>query len=180
MKKSIVVLCAVLACIVLASCSPKTAEVAAPVAATPAVVVPSVDTISAASATSYYAASSYDLAKLISVLGAYPYPVSVTIATVNSDGSPNLAVCIPGITKDGKYLTFGLSENRTKANFQERELGVVLFYEYTPTAEKAERNKGCKAVVRYVGDEENTRLNEAAANKNPSLYMEIVDILPIG
>lgn len=171
MRKHVVLCLAMVALFVTFGCSRQQADVA---------VVPSADTVSAASAVSYYADSSYDLAALQKALSSYPYPVSISIATVNEDGSPNLAVCIPGITDDGKYLVFGLSDNRTKENFEERGLGVVLFYEYTPAAEKAERNKGCKVVVKYVGDEENDRLNKEAGNENASIYMEIVDILPIG
>lgn len=103
------------------------------------------------------------------------------IATTNADGSPNLAVAIPGITEDGKYLILGLADNRTKANMTERDLAVVMFYEYNPTAvEKTDRNRGCRVVARYVGDKENTHLNKEANAKNPSIYLEIVELLPIG
>lgn len=172
MRKSGLLLLLLVAVLLMAGCSaPEETEQA---------LVASADTITAASGTSYYAGSSYDLDALKEALGAYPYPVSVTVSTVNADGSPNLAVAIPGISEDGKYLTFGLAENRTRENLTERELAVVLFYEYTPEAEKALRNQGCKVVVGYVGDEENKRLNEEAGNENPSLFMEIIEILPIG
>ncbi len=142
---------------------------------------PSVDTITAASGQLYYPAGSYDLGKLQAALEAYPYKVTVGIATTNADGSPNLAVAIPGITEDGKYLKLGLADNRTKTNLTERKLVVVMFYEYNPTAvEKTDRNKGCRVVASYVGEEENTRLNNEANAKNPSLFLEIVEILPIG
>lgn len=144
-------------------------------------VKPSVDTITAASGQLYYPAGSYDLPALQAALSAYPYKVTVGIATTNADGSPNLAVAIPGITSDGKYLKLGLADNRTKANMTERELAVVMFYEYNPTAvEKTDRNKGCRVIAKYVGDKENTRLNNEAKDKNPTLYLEIVEILPIG
>ncbi len=144
-------------------------------------VKPSVDTITAASGQLYYPTGSYDLPALQAALGAYPYKVTMGIATTNADGSPNLAVAIPGITSDGKYLKLGFSDNRTKTNMTERELAVVMFYEYNPTAvEKADRNKGCRVVARYVGDKENTRLNKEANDKNPSIYLEIVELLPIG
>lgn len=151
----------------------------APVAAEAA--KPSVDSITAASGQLYYPAGSYDLPALQAALAVYPYKVTVGIATTNADGSPNLAVAIPGITADGKYLKLGLADNRTKVNIAERELVVVMFYEYNPTAvEKTDRNKGCRVVARYVGDEENTRLNTEANAKSPSIYLEIVEIMPIG
>jgi len=141
---------------------------------------PNVDTITAASGQAYYGGSSYDLPALQAALGAYPYATTIAVSSINADGSPNMSVVIPGITDDGKYLTFGLAGNRTRENFIQREIAVVLFYEYTPTAEKAERNKGCRVVVKYVGDRKNNQLNEAAGNERPSLFMEIVEILPLG
>ena len=147
---------------------------------TAAFASPDVDTITAASGSSYYKNSSYDLQDLKDALGGYPYPTAISVATVNADGSPNISVVIPGLSADGRYLTFGLAGNRTRANFTERDLAVVLFYEYRPEAGKSERNKGCKVVVRYVGDYANKRLNTEAGNEKPSLFMEIVEILPIG
>ena len=145
------------------------------------VVKPSADTITAASGSLYYAAGSYDLPALQAVLGTYPYKANVGISTTNADQSPNLAVAIPGITADGKYLSLGLADNRTKENLIQRELAVVMFYEYNPTAvEKVDRNKGCRVVAKYVGDSENNRINTEANNKNPSLFLEILEILPLG
>ena len=144
-------------------------------------VKPSVDTITAASGQLYYPSGSYDLPALQAALAAYPYKVTVSIATTNADGSPNLAVAIPGITSEGKYLKLGLADNRTKTNMTERELAVVMFYEYNPIAvEKTDRNRGTRVVARYVGDKENTRLNKENNDKNPSVYLEIVELLPIG
>lgn len=176
MKKLLFLVLVLVVMFATVGCTPKQATV---VAAEP--VKASVDTITAASGQLYYPSGSYDLAKLQEALGAYPYKTTIGIATTNSDGSPNLAVAIPGITGDGKYLQLGLADNRTKTNLTERELAVVMFYEYNPTAvEKAERNRGTRVVAKYVGDKENDRLNKEAGNKNPSLYLEIVELLPIG
>lgn len=140
---------------------------------------PSVDTISAASGKHYYEAGSYDAEKLKVALSKYPYAGSVTISTVNEDGSPNLAVAIPGLSADGQYLTFGLAENRTRLNMVGRRFAVVAIYEYAPTAEnKADRNRGCRIIVEYPGEETNAALN--AGKERPSLYMKIVKILPLG
>ena len=137
MKKIAVILAATLASTAL-SCQSRPAPAPAP----------SVDTISAASGQSYYAASSYDADKLAAALKAYPYAGSVTIATVNDDGSPNIAVAVPGLSADGAYLTFGLADNRTKANMIARGMAVVCIYEYAPRAEsKADRNKGARIIV---------------------------------
>lgn len=175
MKRILSLLLVVVVLFATLGCAQKQEPVAA------SAVKPSADTISAASGQLYYPAGSYDLPELQAVLSAYPYKTTVGIATTNSDGSPNLAVAIPGITSDGKYLKLGLADNRTKKNMTERELAVVMFYEYNPTAvEKTDRNRGCRVVARYVGDTENTRLNKEANDKSPSLYLEIVELLPIG
>lgn len=140
---------------------------------------PSADAISAASGKYYYEAGSYSAELLKAALSAYPYAGSVTIATVNEDGSPNLAVAIPGLSPDGQYLLFGLAENRTKANMIARKLSVVSIYEYAPKAEnKADRNRGCRIIIEYPGDEVNSSLN--AGKERPSLYMKIVRIMPLG
>lgn len=140
----------------------------------------SVDAVTAASGKSYYGANSYDREALKAALSQYPYPVSVAVATVNDDGSPNLAVAIPGISGDGKHLVFGLAPNRTRENITARGTAVVIFYEYTPEAAKEERSKGCRVVVQYVGHEENRRLNRRDGKERPALYLEIIAILPIG
>jgi hypothetical protein len=60
-----------------------------------------------------------------------------------------------------------------------RKLAVVSVYEYKPTAEsKADRNRGCRIILEYPGDEANAALN--AGKERPSLYMKIVKILPLG
>lgn len=148
----------------------------APAQATPS---PSADSISAASGQYYYAGSSYDRDAFVAALKAYPYAGSVTVATVNEDGSPNLAVVIPGLSPDGQYLMFGLADNRTAINMKERKLAVVAIYEYAPKAEnKADRNRGARVILEYPGDEENERLN--AGKDRKSLYMKIIEVIPLG
>lgn len=140
---------------------------------------PSVDSMSAASGKYYYEAGMYSPEQLKAALAAYPYAGSVTIATVNEDGSPNLTVAIPGLSADGQYLMFGFAENRTKANMIARKFAVVGIYDYKPTAEsKADRNRGCRLILEYPGDEANAAMN--AGKARPSLYMKIVKILPLG
>ena len=176
MKRLMVLVLALMVVVLAAGCTKKQVTTA-----TLEAVKPSVDSITAASGQLYYPAGSYDLPALQAALSSYPYKVTVGIATTNSDGSPNLAVAIPGITDDGKYLKLGLADNRTKTNIVERELVVFMFYEYNPTAvEKTDRNRGTRVVARYVGDEANTQMNKDANAKSPSLYLEIVELLPIG
>lgn len=58
----------------------------------------SADSISKASTTNYYTKTSLSGEDLWKAMDAYQ--LSVSIATVNADGSPNAAVVIPGVTKD--------------------------------------------------------------------------------
>ncbi len=108
----------------------------------------------------------------------------MTIATTNVDGSPNLSVVIPGISQCGNYLVFGMEENRTGVNFVERKLAVVSFYEYNPPKEIDPQNRlatgdrGCRVIVQYPGDEINEELNVGRAR--PAIFMEIVEVLPLG
>lgn len=140
---------------------------------------PGTDVLTAASGQYYYAASSYSPEALAAALKSFPYPGSVTVATVNEDGTPNLAVAIPALSADGKYLSFGLADNRTKTNMIKRLYAVVCVYEYNPRAEnKADRNKGARIILSYPGDEENKSLN--AGKERPALFMRIVKILPLG
>lgn len=141
--------------------------------------VPGTDVLTAASGQYYYAASSYTPESLAAALKSYPYAGSVTIATVNEDGTPNLAVAIPALSADGKYMSFGFADNRTKMNMIERRYAVVCVYEYNPRAEnKADRNKGARIILSYPGEEENKALN--AGKERPALFMRIVKILPLG
>ncbi len=171
-KMSFVMALILVVIVVLAGCNeaqPAPAEVP----------TPSAETIASASGQFYYEESSYTKEELIEYMQAYPYPASVTIATVNEDGSPNISIVIPGISEDGNYFVFGLADNRTAENFIERELAVVAFYEYNPTAEdRADRNRGCRVIIKYPGAEVNEQLNEG--RERPALFMEIVEILPIG
>ena len=85
------------------------------------------------------------------------YQAAPTIATVNPDGSPNLAVFMPGLPMelDGeRYFVFGLSDNQTKLNLEQNKTGVLALYQYDPTAEdKMERNVGARIKFEIVEDE---------------------------
>ncbi len=143
----------------------------------------SVEAISKASTTQYYAKSSLQGEDLWKALEARQCAISV--ATVNPDGSPNAAVVIPGVTKDRTALIFGLAPNQTLENFKARRLAVVTAYIYTPAAaDKLERNKGARIVVEYIADPELQKklieANKEAGAREGSIFMKIVKILPLG
>lgn len=144
-----------------------------------------VDTFTTASINNFYGESGLTGDKLWEVLSTYQS--APTIATVNPDGTPNLAVFMPGghMTLDGEdYFVFGLMDNQTKLNLEREKLGVLALYIYTPTAEaKTDRNVGARIKFEYIDE-------EATINKLKEQYPDIVtdtamickavEILPLG
>lgn len=108
---------------------------------------------------------------------------AVIATTVNKDQSPNVAVVRPGVTEDGKYLTFGLAENRTKENIINQGHVIFTNYQYDKTGGENGKslNVGFRMIAKYVGDEENKRLNEEKGTKpEETFYCEIIEVLPLG
>ena len=115
------------------------------------------------------------------------YQAAPTVATVNPDGSPNLAVFMPGLPMelDGeRYFVFGLSDNQTKLNLEQNKTGVLALYQYDPTAEdKMERNVGARIKFEIVEDEKIIEaLNKANDNaiREGSTICHVVEVLPLG
>ena len=113
------------------------------------------------------------------------YQAAPTIATVNPDGSPNLAVFMPGMPMelDGeRYFVFGLADNQTKLNLQENKVGVLSLYQYNPKAEdKMERNIGARIKFEVVEDEDIiNKLSEENEIREGSIICHAVEILPLG
>ena len=115
------------------------------------------------------------------------YQAAPTIATVNPDGFPNLAVFMPGLPMelDGeRYFALGLSDNQTKLNLEQNKTGVLALYQYDTTAEdKMERNVGARIKFEIVEDEKIIEaLNKANDNaiKEDSTVCHLVEVLPLG
>ncbi len=138
-----------------------------------------VESISAASKTYFYENSALKDQALLDAINERKG--ATTLATTNADGSPNLAVIVPGVA-DENTLMFGISENQTKVNIQERKLAVVSVYIYNPSAaEKTERNIGAKLVLKLVEDEAKIKeLTEKTKAKEGTVFMDIVKVLPLG
>lgn len=137
----------------------------------------SLDSISSVSLTNFYEESSYSKEEILEALNERKAAVSV--ATVNEDGTPNASIVIPG-AYDDNTLVFGLAENQTGINFKEREFAVVTAYIYDGEAEdRLERNQGARIIIRY-NEELNDRLIEENQPREGTIYMEIVDVLPLG
>lgn len=107
------------------------------------------------------------------------------VATVNPDGTPNLAVFSYGHLEE-KYLLFSLSENQTLENIKNNKEGVALFYVYTPdmTITKFERNIGARITFKTVEDHDAllAEMMEKYPEKvrDTSYIVEIVEVLPLG
>lgn len=139
-----------------------------------------VDSISSASTTQFYEDSAISGEELLDAIRNMEG--SITLATTNEDGSPNLAVIIPGVA-DENTLMFGIAPNQTKINIEERKLAVMSVYIYNPEAvEKTDRNIGAKLVLKLVEDEEKiTKLTKDTDTPEGAMtFMEIVKVLPLG
>lgn len=166
-------------------------------------IEPDVDSITSASGENSYEQSSYDIATLKEKLTTNEFgniAPAAAIATVNEDNTPNVAVFIPTImiVDDKDYLVAWFSnDTHTLENLKAGRYGVYIFYEYDNSVEtlenatdeektetKLERNKGCKVVLKYVGDDKQTEIYDTVGFpdnlKNNKLFLEIVDILPLG
>lgn len=151
----------------------------------------SVDSISAASDKYHYEKSfleGEELTKLINTRQA-----AFTIATTNADGSPNIAVIIPGaLGEDVIYMT--PANNQTRKNIMERKLAVMAVYKYDITKEdKYEKNVGARLVLEYIEDKDQRQSYLDSLNKLPFLndaqkkqlndwavFFKVKKVIPLG
>ena len=143
----------------------------------------SIDSISKASTSNYYTKTSLTGEDLWKALETYQ--LSVSVATVNPDGSPNAAVVIPGVTKDRQHLFFGLAPNQTGINMKERKLIVVTATGYiAPKGDQKMTYSGATIIAEYVSDPAvQKKLVEQNKDKKASdstIFLKIVKVLPIG
>lgn len=144
------------------------------------------DTFTSASLNKYfYQDSALTGEDLWEVLASYQ--AAPTVATVNPDGTPNLAVFMPGMPMelDGEnYFVFGLADNQTKLNLQSNKVGVLSLYQYNPQAsDKLERNVGARINFEIVEDTTIIEgLNAAYDNviSEDTTLCHVVEVLPLG
>lgn len=142
----------------------------------------SMDSISSASTTNYYSDSSLTKEQFLEDLTlGQTKPGTTTVATVNEDGSPNIAVVVPGAV-DENTIVFSLSPNQTRRNFEKKKIAILAYYIYNPAAEdKAERNKGCRIIIELIEDQAAiAQYNEGKENSENNQYFKIVEVLPLG
>ncbi len=138
------------------------------------------DAFTSASVTDYYTSSSWTGKTLGDAIanrdGAW------TIATVNPDGSPNIAVAVFGAL-DAETLMLHLAPNQTGENIIRTGQAMAIIYKYTPdlTIDKSLRNQGAKLVLETVSPAEHQTYQERYESVSPSTYVfRIVEIRPLG
>ncbi len=141
----------------------------------------SIDSISAASTNSYYAESSLTGEALMTSI--QNREGSFTVATVNADGTPNIATVVPGVASDN-HLAFGIVANQTTANLDRNKVAVMSYYVYDADAEdKLERNQGARLVLQLVEDADTIaelRASNPDSTSDTTIFMEIVKVLTLG
>ena len=104
------------------------------------------------------------------------------VATVNADGTPNLAIFVPGVA-DESHIIFGWADNATKSNVQ-RTKEAVITYDVTNPAAETKEGRHCGAVLKVVLEEDQAVLDAIySANESISdkvVILKIVEVLPIG
>lgn len=164
-----------LAAVLLAGCA--TADKPAETAAA------SADSFTSASVSDFYGDSGLSGDTLWAAFDSFQLTPSV--ATVNPDGTPNIAVVIPGshTEADGNdYFVFGLADNQTKANLEEKKEGVMTLVGGFDSDKKALSGIGARVSFTVVTDED-----EAAAVRNENekitdenIICRVTEIRPLG
>lgn len=121
-----------------------------------------------------------DQAALLEAIGQFKGLCNVS--TVNADGTPNIAIFVPGVADDS-HIFFNWADNATKANVLREKTAIMSYDIADPTAEeKAGRHSG--AVVKLELEEDAEVLaqlqesNESVSEA--SVVLKIVEVLPVG
>lgn len=175
------------AVLLIAGCSAKPAETPQPTPEATPETTPTpqtVDNFTSASVSNFYADSSLSGEALWDAFDKME--LAPTIATVNPDGTANLAVFIPGYHTElngEDYFGFGFAENQTIANIQRTKTGVISLFIYNPAAEeKADRYTGARLVFELVEDADTLKALKEANEKisDTATMVKVTEIKPIG
>ena len=164
MKKLISVL---LACILVLACACAAAEA-------------TVDAVTTASVANYYGALEGD--DLMNAINSYSGFYAV--ASVNPDGTPNIAYFIFGMKKVGDvyYIQLGINPNQTTVNI-ENGSELIAMYGALPAADAQLQSatSGAKMILKKVEDEAVlAELLAGAPEGYAPMYYEVVETRPIG
>ena len=121
-----------------------------------------------------------DQAALLEAIGQFKGLCNVS--TVNADGTPNIAIFVPGVADDS-HIFFNWADNATKANVLREKTAIMSYDIADPTAEeKAGRHSG--AVVKLELEEDAEVLAQLqGANESvseASVVLKIVEVLAVG
>lgn len=121
-----------------------------------------------------------DQAGVLEAMGQYMGLCNV--ATVNADGTPNLAIFVPGVVDDS-HIMFGWADNASKSNVERTKQAVITYDVTNPTAETKEE-RHCGAVLKVVLEEDQAVLDaihaENSSISDAFVILKIVEVLPIG
>lgn len=121
-----------------------------------------------------------DQAALLEAIGQFKGLCNVS--TVNADGTPNIAIFVPGVADDS-HIFFNWADNATKANVLREKIAIMSYDIADPTAEeKAGRHSGAVVKLELEEDAEVlAQLQEANESvSEASVVLKIVEVLPVG
>ena len=121
-----------------------------------------------------------DQAALLEAIGQFKGLCNVS--TVNADGTPNIAIFVPGVADDS-HIFFNWADNATKANVLREKTAIMSYDIADPTAEeKAGRHSGAVVKLELEEDAEVlAQLQEANESvSEASVVLKIVEALPVG
>lgn len=121
-----------------------------------------------------------DQAALLEAIGQFKGLCNVS--TVNADGTPNIAIFVPGVADDS-HIFFNWADNATKANVLREKTAIMSYDIADPTAEeKAGRHSGAVVKLELEEDAEVlAQLQEANESvSEASVVLKIVEVLPAG
>ena len=121
-----------------------------------------------------------DQAALLEAIGQFKGLCNVS--TVNADGTPNIAIFVPGVADDS-HIFFNWADNATKANVLREKTAIMSYDTADPTAEeKAGRHSGAVVKLELEEDAEVlAQLQEANESvSEASVVLKIVEVLPVG
>lgn len=120
-----------------------------------------------------------DQAALLEAIGQFKGLCNVS--TVNADGTPNIAIFVPGVADDS-HIFFNWADNATKANVLREKTAIMSYDIADPTAEeKAGRHSGAVVKLELEDAEVLAQLQEANESvSEASVVLKIVEVLPVG
>ena len=138
------------------------------------------DAVTTASVANYYGALTGD--ELMNAINSYTGFYAV--ASVNPDGTPNIAYFVYGMQKIGDvyYVQLGINPNQTTANI-ENGSELMAMYGALPAADAQlmTATNGAKMVLKKVDDEEIlAELLKTAPEGYTPMYYEVIETRPLG